>query len=130
MTTVDTLEAKAHELLGQVNAGKLAAVVRLLEVMVEEDVEDRDTLSTAQAKAITEADEWSRHNQPIAHEEVLAEFGLSVADWRKGFLRPFCCTPRPNALSGLTKPGLTFAGLSSRSPKVISGYAHPWTRCK
>ena len=29
-------------------------------------------------KAIAEADEWLKHNQPIPHEEVLAELG-----WRK-----------------------------------------------
>jgi hypothetical protein len=78
------LESKAHELLGQLNPGKLAAVVHLLEVMVhDDDIEDGDTLSPAEAKAIAEADEWSKHNSPIPHEEVLAEFGLSMADWEK-----------------------------------------------
>ena len=33
----DTLEAKAHELLGQLNPGKLAAVVHLLEVMMSRE---------------------------------------------------------------------------------------------
>ena len=36
---VNSLEIKAHELLGQLNPGKLAAVVHLLEVMVHDDVE-------------------------------------------------------------------------------------------
>ncbi|HSM77035.1 MAG TPA: hypothetical protein VLT57_05400 [Bryobacteraceae bacterium] len=50
---VDKLESKAHELIGQLNAGKLAAVVHLLEVMVhDEDIDERDTLSPAEAKAI------------------------------------------------------------------------------
>jgi hypothetical protein len=80
----DTLEAKAHELLGRLNPGRLAAVVHLLEVMIhDEDIEDSDTLSPAEAKAIAEADEWSRHNQPTPHEEVLAEFGLSTGGWEK-----------------------------------------------
>ncbi len=83
MTTADTLEAKAHELLGQLNPGRLAAVVHLLEVMVDDDAENSDTLSPAEAKAVAEADEWSKHNKPIPHEEVLAEFALSVADWEK-----------------------------------------------
>ncbi len=74
---VNTLEAKAHELLGQLNPGKLAAVVHLLEVMIhDDDIEDSDTLSNAEAKAIAEADEWSKQNEAIPHEEVLAEFGL------------------------------------------------------
>ncbi len=79
-----TLESKAHELIGQLNPGKLAAVVHLLEVMVhDEDIDESDTLSPAEAKAIAEADQWLKHNQPIPHEEVLAEFGLSMADWEK-----------------------------------------------
>ena len=81
--TAHTLEAKAHELVGQLDPGKLAAVVELMERMIGSDIEDRDTLSPAEARAIAEADEWSRHNAPIAHEEVLAEFGLSVDDWEK-----------------------------------------------
>ncbi len=82
---VSTLESKAHELLGQLNPGKLAAVVHLLEVMVDddEDIEDGDSLSPSEAKAIAEADEWSKHNAPIPHEQVLAEFGLSMTDWEK-----------------------------------------------
>ena len=72
----------AHDLLDQLGPGQLAAVVHLLETLVSPE-EDRDTLSTAERKAIAEADEWLKHNQPIAHEEVLAEFGLTVADWER-----------------------------------------------
>lgn len=32
-------------------------------------------------EAVAEADEWHRHNQPIAHDQVPAESGLTVADW-------------------------------------------------
>ena len=66
--------------LGSREAG---GVVHLLEVMVHEDTEDGDTLSPAEAKAIAEADEWSKHDAPIPHEQVLAEVGLSVGDWEK-----------------------------------------------
>ncbi|HEX3744063.1 MAG TPA: hypothetical protein VHW09_09035 [Bryobacteraceae bacterium] len=72
----------AHDLLNQLGPGQLAAVVHLLETMVSPE-EDGDTLSPAEAKAIAEADEWSKHNEPIPHEQVLAEFGLAVADWEK-----------------------------------------------
>jgi hypothetical protein len=72
----------AHQLLDQLGSGQLAAVVRLLETMVSSD-EDKDTLSNAERKAVAEADEWLKHNQPIPHEEVLAEFGLTMADWEK-----------------------------------------------
>ena len=80
---VTTLEAKAHELVGQLGPQKLAAVVQLMEVMIHDDVDETDTISPAEANAIAEADEWSKHNAPIPHEQVLAEFGLSMADWEK-----------------------------------------------
>jgi hypothetical protein len=77
----------AVELLERLRPGQLSAVVHLLETMVSPDVispeEDGDTLSPAEAKAIAEADEWSKHNEPIPHEQVLAEFGLTMADWEK-----------------------------------------------
>jgi hypothetical protein len=72
----------AHHLLDQLGRSQLAAVVHLLETMVSPD-EASDTLSNAEQKAVAEADEWLRHNQPIPHEEVLAEFGLTQADWEK-----------------------------------------------
>jgi hypothetical protein len=72
----------AHELLDHLGPGQLAAVVHLLETMISPD-EDGDTLSTAEAKAIAESDEWSKHNDSIPHEQVLAEFGLTAADWEK-----------------------------------------------
>jgi hypothetical protein len=70
----------AHELLDQLGPGQLAAVVHLLEAMLSPG-EDRDTLSDAERRAIAEADEWLKENQPITHEEVLSEFGLTMADW-------------------------------------------------
>lgn len=71
----------AHHLLDQLGPGPLAAVVHLLETMVS--LEDRDILSNAERTAVAEADDWLKHNQPIPHEEVLAEFGLTMADWDK-----------------------------------------------
>jgi hypothetical protein len=72
----------AHHLLDRLGPGQLAAVVHLLESMVSPD-EDGDTLSNAERKAIAQADEWLERNEPIPHEEVLAEFGLTAADWEK-----------------------------------------------
>jgi hypothetical protein len=69
----------AHHLLDQLAPGQLAAVVHLLETMISP--EDGDALSNAERKAVAEADEWLKHNEPIPHEEVLAEFGLTMADW-------------------------------------------------
>ncbi len=77
---VDALEAKAHELLGQLNPGKLAAVVHLLEVMIDHDdepvtEEDRRRFHQGQA--------WfaQRGGQGTPMEDVLAEFGLKTADF-------------------------------------------------
>jgi hypothetical protein len=71
---------QVHSLVDLLPPAKLGAVRNLLEVFLDEDA---DTLSSAEAKAIAEADEWSKHNKPIPHEDVLAEFGLSLADWEK-----------------------------------------------
>ena len=84
----------AHQLLDRLDADRLAAVVHLIEAFLPEGdidgdaTEDSLTLSPAEAKAIAEADEWCRHNAPIPHEHVLAEFGLSMADWEKMSLEP------------------------------------------
>jgi hypothetical protein len=77
---VDTLEAKAHELLGQLNPGKLAAVVHLLEVMIDnedEPVTDEDR------RRFHEGQAWFAKGggQGIPMEDVLAEFGLKTADF-------------------------------------------------
>ena len=72
----------AHHLLDQLRAVQLAAVVHLLETMVSRDEND-DTLSNAERKAVAKADEWLKHHKPIPHEEVLAEFGLTMSDWEK-----------------------------------------------
>jgi hypothetical protein len=66
----------AHHLLDQLGPGQLAAVVHLLETMISPD-EDGNSLSPAEHKAVAEADEWLKLNQPIPHEELLAELGLT-----------------------------------------------------
>jgi hypothetical protein len=40
-------------------------------------------LISAEAKAIAQPDEWSKYDKAILHEQVLPEFGLSMADWEK-----------------------------------------------
>ena len=70
----------ALELLDRLGPAQLAAVVNLLESFL---ADERDTLSNSERKAISEADEWLKHNQPIPHAEILAEFGLTMADWER-----------------------------------------------
>ena len=72
----------AHQLIDQLDPSQFAAVVHLLETMAPRE-EEGDTLSNAERQAVAEADKWLQRNQPISHEEVLAEFGLTVADWEK-----------------------------------------------
>ena len=71
---------QAHALIDLLPPAKLGAVRNLLEVFLDED---SDTLSPAEAKAIAEADACGKQNDPVPHEHVLAEFGLSTADWEK-----------------------------------------------
>jgi hypothetical protein len=72
-----TLEAKAHELIGQLhNPGKLAAVVHLLEVMVhEEPVTDEDRHRYHEGQA------FFANGKGIPMEDVLADFGLKLEDF-------------------------------------------------
>ncbi len=72
----------AHHLLDQLAPGQLAAVVSLLEALLTPN-EDGAELSQAERAAVAEADEWLKHNQPIPHEEVLAELGLTLGDWER-----------------------------------------------
>jgi hypothetical protein len=87
---------QAHQLLDRLGPAQFDAIVKLLETMVSPE-EDGDTLSHAERQAVAEADEWLKHNQPIPHEEVLAEFGLTMADWDKMGQEPLPeVTPRRN----------------------------------
>ncbi len=72
----DTLEAKAHELIGQLDPGKLAAVVHLLEVMVNDD-EDEE-ISPEEAAAVVRSKEWFKHNEGIPFEQVVADLGFTM----------------------------------------------------
>lgn len=79
---VNTLESKAHELLGQLNPGRLAAVVHQLEVMVHDD-------ESASPEPVTDEDRRRFHEgqalfasgKGIPMEDVLADFGLTPEDF-------------------------------------------------
>jgi len=74
----------AHELVERLDAGQLDAVVRLLEVMTDPvaraianaPIED-EPISQEEIKALDEAREWLKHNEPVPHEQVLAELGIT-----------------------------------------------------
>jgi len=69
----DTLESKAHELIGQLNPDKLAAVVHLLEVMID----DEEELTGEDRAAIRVGLDSLEKNGMVSMEEVLSDFGLS-----------------------------------------------------
>lgn len=78
----------AQQLLSHLAPGQIAAVVQLMEVMLDPlsralanaPLEDEE-ISAEEDQAVAEAREWLKHNTPIPHEEVLAELGLSMADF-------------------------------------------------
>jgi hypothetical protein len=74
---VDALESKAHELIGQLNPGKLAAVVHLLEVMVHDGEEDEE-ISAEEEAAVARSKEWFQHNEGIPFEQVASELGFTL----------------------------------------------------
>jgi hypothetical protein len=75
----DTLESKAHELIGQLNPDKLAAVVHLLEVMID----DEEELTDEDRAAIRAGLDSLEKNGTVSMEEVLSDFGLTMADFQK-----------------------------------------------
>jgi hypothetical protein len=86
-SSVNNLE-HARQLLSHLAPAQVAAVVYLMEVMLDPvsralasaPLEDEE-ISDNEERAVAEAREWRKHNKPIPHEEVLAEFGLSMADF-------------------------------------------------
>jgi hypothetical protein len=64
-----------HELIDRLPPAQLSAVAGLLETMLGEDEE----------RAVEEAKQWLRENggKGIPHEEVLADFGLTMDDFRR-----------------------------------------------
>ena len=82
--TASTLESKAHELVSYLDPDQLAAVVHLLEVLVEPlsrtlasaPVEDEE-ITPETAEALDRARASLARGEGIPHEEILREFGLS-----------------------------------------------------
>jgi hypothetical protein len=75
------LEAKAHDLPGQLGPHKLAAVVRLLEVMIHD--EDDEPVTDEDRRRFHEGQAWfaERGGKGIPMADVLAEFGMKAEDF-------------------------------------------------
>lgn len=82
-TTTDTKE-HAHELIERLAPNQVAAVVGLIEAMLDpvsraiaQAPVDEDPVTPEEEKALAEAREWLKHHQPIPHEQVLAELRIT-----------------------------------------------------
>ena len=69
-----------HDLIDRLPPAQLAAVAGLLESILE-----REEISQGEEQAVDEAKQWLREHggKGIPHEEVLAEFGLTMEDFRR-----------------------------------------------
>jgi hypothetical protein len=77
-----------HALIDQRPAVQLAALETILQSMLDPVSRklalapiDDEPFTEEDRQAIAEADEWLKHNEPIPLEYVLADFGLTKADW-------------------------------------------------
>ncbi len=77
-----------HELVDQLPPLQLAALETILQSMLDSLSRklalapiDDEPFTAEDRAAVTEADEWLKHNQPIPLENVLADFGLTMTDW-------------------------------------------------
>lgn len=77
-----------HALIDRLPPAQLAALETLLQSMLDSLSRklalapiDDEPFTDEDRQAIAEADEWLKHNEPIPMEEVLADFGLTLADW-------------------------------------------------
>ena len=79
-----------HALVDQLPPVQLAALETILQSMLDRVSRklalapiDDEPFTAEDRAAVAEADEWSKHNEAIPHEQVLAEFGLTMADWER-----------------------------------------------
>src|SRR5271163_2882814 len=77
-----------HALVDQLAPVQLTALETLLQSMLDPLARklalapvDDEPFTEEDRQSIAEADEWLKHNNPIPLENVLSEFGLTMADW-------------------------------------------------
>ena len=74
----------AHELIEQLAPSQVPAAIGMLERLLDPVASaianapiDDEALTAGDEKALAEAREWSKHNKGTAHEEFLAELGIT-----------------------------------------------------
>jgi hypothetical protein len=70
----------AVELLDRLDAGQLAAVVHLLEAMVER--EEDEQIGAEEESAVARSKQWFQHNDGIPFEQVVADLGFTTDAYR------------------------------------------------
>jgi hypothetical protein len=80
----------AHELIDRLPETQLSGLVHFLETIVDPVAaalanapNEDEEISEDEERAVAEAREWLKHNKPIPHEEVLADFGPTMADFER-----------------------------------------------
>jgi hypothetical protein len=75
---------QVYELIDRMAPGQVAAVVGLLEVMLDpvsvalaNAPYDDEPVTAEEEKSLAEAREWLKYNKGIPHEQVLAELGIT-----------------------------------------------------
>lgn len=79
-----------HSLVDHLTPQQADAVRGLLEAMVDPISQklalaplDDEPFTDEDRLAVAQADEWRKHNEPIALDAILADFDLTLADWEK-----------------------------------------------
>lgn len=77
-TPMATERQFAHKLIDRLAPGQVAPLVGLLEAMLDPAGEEEE-------RAVAEARQWLRDNggKGIPHEEILADFGLTMEDFHR-----------------------------------------------
>ena len=85
----------AQQLINHLPDEQVAAVVRLMEVMLDplsrrlaSAPPEDEVISSDEEQAVTEAKQSRVRSRPVSHEEVLADFGLTMDDFQKMAVRP------------------------------------------
>jgi hypothetical protein len=91
----------AHELIDRMAPGQVSAVVGLLEIMLDPVARaianapyDDEPVSEEEARDIEEGRAAYARGEVVSHDEVLAEFGLTTADFERMGQTPLEPEPR------------------------------------
>ena len=92
---------QAHELIDRMSTGQVSAVVGLLEAMLDpvsialaNAPYDDEPVSEEEARDIAESHAAYARGEIVSNDEVLAEFGLTAADFERMGQTPLGAEPR------------------------------------